>query len=161
MKICGNRQPLVIFILSLHFYSITFFNKSDRNYVDEQFCYHFYHRFAELLLKICQFFHLDKFASMIGSFAARFGRGVSSGRNFPVEVSDYAQKVSYNWSYNISENIKKLCLTFLQSPSCLLFTIFLQVLTWIYLFQMKIYENRQPLVIVIVSLHVYSIKSIL
>ena len=108
MKICGNWQPLVIFILSLHFYSITFFNKSGRNYVDGQFCYHFYHRFAELLLKMCQFFHLGRFASMIGSFATRFGRGVSSGRNFPVEVSDYAQKVSYNWSYNICENIKKL-----------------------------------------------------
>ena len=119
MKICGNRQPLVIFILSLHFYSITFFNKSDRNYVDEQFCYHFYHRFAELLLKICQFFHLDKFASMIGSFAARFGRGVSSGRNFPVEVSDYAQKVSYNWSFNICEKNYKKTVSYFSAKSFL------------------------------------------
>ena len=55
IKICGNRQPLVTFILSLHFYSITFFNKSGRNYVDGQFCYNFYHRFAELLLKFVSF----------------------------------------------------------------------------------------------------------
>ena len=128
MKICGNRQPLVIFILSLHFYSITFFNKSGRNYVDGQFCYHFYHRFAELLLKICQFFHLGRFASMIGSFATRFGRRVSSGRNFPAEVSDYAQKLAIiGHTISVKRIIKKLCLTFLQSLSCLLFTIFLQV----------------------------------
>ena len=110
MKICGNKQPLVIFILSLHFYSITLFNKSGRNYVDGQFWYHFYHRFAELLLKICQLFYLGRFASVIGSFATRFGRRVSSGRDFPVEVADYAQKVSYDWSYNICEkNYKKNC----------------------------------------------------
>ena len=59
---------------------------------------------------------------------------------------------------SVKRMIKKLRLTFLQSPYCLLFTTFLQVWTWIYLFQMKIYENTQPLVIVIVSLHVYSIK---
>ena len=74
IKICGNRQPLVRFILSLHYYSITLFNKLDRNNVDRQIYYHFYHKFAELLLKFCQFFHLGRFASMIGSFATRLGR---------------------------------------------------------------------------------------
>ena len=119
MKIFGNRQPLVIFNLSLHFYSITFFNKSGRNYVDGQFCYHFYHRFAELLLKTCQFFHLRRFASMTGSFATRFGRGVSSGRNFSVEVSDYAQKVGYNWSYDICEKNYKKTVSYFSAKSFL------------------------------------------
>ena len=73
IKICGNRQPLVRFILSFHYYSITLFNKLDRNCVDRQIYYHFYHKFAELLLKFCQFFHLGRFASMICSFATRLG----------------------------------------------------------------------------------------
>ena len=124
IKICGNRQPLVTFILSLHFYSITFFNKSGRNYVDGQFCYNFYHRFAELLLNICQFFHFGRFASMIGSFATRFGSGVTVGDgaywgNFPVEVPDYAQKVSYDWSYNICEKNHKKTVSYFSTKSFL------------------------------------------
>ena len=78
MKIYENRQPLVIFFLSLNFYSITFFIKSDRNYVAWQFCYHFYHRLAELLPKTWWFCYLGRLATVTGSFATRFGRFVDS-----------------------------------------------------------------------------------
>ena len=61
---------------------------------------------------------------MIGSFATRFGSGVTVGGgaywgNFPVEVSDYAQKVSYDWSYNICEKNHKKAVSYFSAKSFL------------------------------------------
>ena len=50
------------------------FKKSGKNYVDGQICHLFYHRLAELLPKMWQFYYLGRLATVIGSFVTRFGR---------------------------------------------------------------------------------------
>ena len=58
--------------------------------------------------------------------------GIQQWNDFPVGVSDYARKTNYDWLYIICEkNYSKACvLSFLQSPSGVLFIICLQVLTF-------------------------------
>ena len=65
---------IYIFILSWYFHSITFFNKSNRHYVDEQIRYHFDQRFTELLPKMLQFYYLSRLAAVFSSLASRFRR---------------------------------------------------------------------------------------
>ena len=45
----------------------------------------------------------------------------------------YAWKIKYDWLYHICENNynKNMFPGFLQNPSCVLFTMFLQVLIWV------------------------------
>ena len=71
MKICKNRQPLLIFILDLHFYSITY---SLTNQTGTMLSCRFattYHKLAELPPKLCQFCYVGRFAPMISSFGTR------------------------------------------------------------------------------------------
>ena len=79
--------------------------------------------------------------------------------DFPRGVTIYAQKMNYDWLYHICGNYyNKICPSFLQNRFC-----FVQIFQKYYfeqIFQMKIWVNRQPLIIFILNLHFYSLAFI-
>ena len=160
-KICENRQPLVIFILNLHFYSITYYlTNQDRNYVDLLICHNLpkigrivtktlpvllpwlrvlipclavlLPGLVDLLSKYWKILDWCFLYSVYVCLVLLKYLGIQQWNDFPVGVSDYARKTNYDWLYIICEkNYSKACvLSFLQSPSGVLFIICLQVLTF-------------------------------
>ena len=61
---------MVIFILNLHFYSVTYSLTNWTGMLSCRFATT-YHRLAELPLKLCQFCYLGRFATIISSFVTK------------------------------------------------------------------------------------------